>query len=107
MRSELSMMLSIAMSSMSRDHLVRSHLARQHPNTNCTDDRDHQPRGPQRRLQKCDVEILFVVDRIGDCSANSSGLSLEKSEQSAPDVVHRRPHTDQVSGVRQKKAIDD
>src|SRR5688500_17974493 len=95
------------LSELSFDHLVSAHFVREQPNADGTDQHDYQPRSPQRRLQQYDINKLSLVNRTIDFSANAfSGLSLEKSEQSAPNANHRRPQTDQISGTCQKKSID-
>src|ERR1044072_6320680 len=89
------------------DHLISAYFSREQPHTNGTDQRDDQPRSPERWLQQYDVKKPFIVNRIADRSANGSGLSLKKSEQSTPNVNYHHPQTHQISCPCQKKIIDD
>src|SRR5688572_28596686 len=105
MRAQIAIRLSMMFRSASFNHLVSANFASEQPNTGGADQRNDQPRSPQRRLQQHDVKKLPVVDRISDLALHASGFAFEKPEQSEPDAVHRRPQTDQISGMREKKII--
>src|SRR5206468_2188791 len=68
---------------------------------------DYQPRNPQWRLKKRDVNELIIINWSSDSAPNGSGLLFKKSKEAAPNAVHRRPQTDQMSDTCQKKLVDD